>query len=230
MQTVIRWIMILMCVDTLAGCAVSQHKYSANFAAPAPMTADADGQKKTELRADRMLIWKANLTIEVANVSKAVCEATAQAEAQGGYVEQKSDQGEESASVTLRVPANVFKAAVGSFESLGKVTFRNLTGEDVTEQYVDVDAKLKNLILLRDRLKQHLDKAVDVKDIVAIETELNRVQTELDSLQGRIKSLKGQVDYSTIVLDLKRKSIPGPLGYFFSKAWWCVEKLFVIRE
>jgi len=226
MKAMISRITVLMCIAALAGCAQVSHKSYVS----GPLRAGKEGDNMTEARADRMLIWKACLTIQVTDVNKAVCEATAQAEGQGGYVEQKSDQGEESASVTLRVPSKAFKTAVSSLESLGKVTSRNLTGEDITEQYVDVDAHLKNLILLRDRLKQHLDKAADIKDIVAIETELNRVQTDIDSLQGRIKSLKGKVDYATVELNLQRKSIPGPLGYFFSGIWWGIEKLFVIRQ
>jgi hypothetical protein len=198
------------------------------------MAAVADGGKsgtaKIEVRPDRMLIWKARLTLKVADVPQAVRDATAAAESQGGFVEQNSDQGEESASVTIRVPTKKFKVAVDRFESLGKVTDRNVEGEDVTEQYVDIEARLKNNIQLRDKLKALLEKASDVKDIVSIETEMNRIQSEIDSMEGRIKSLKGKVDYSTIVLTLERKSIKGPLGYFFSGLWWGIEKLFIIRE
>ena len=101
---------------------------------------------------------------------------------------------------------------------------------DVTEQYIDVEARLKNKIVLRDRLKQLLEKATTVKDILAIETELHRVQGDIDSMEGRIKSLKGQVDYTTVTISLKRKAILGPLGYLFKGLWWGVEKLFVIRD
>lgn len=84
--------------------------------------------------------------------------------------------------------------------------------------------------MLRDRLTQLLEKAADVKDVLAIETELNRVQADIDSMEGRIKSLKGQVEYATVTLSLERKPILGPLGYLFKGLWWGVEKLFVIRE
>ena len=234
MKETTRWIMTCLCAAALSGCAVAQ-KHKSYAAASAPMAerstdTDASENDSSEVRPDRMLIWKADLTLQVENVAAAVREATVMTEQQGGFVEKKSDQGDESACMTLRIPSKKLKTAVSSLECLGKVTHRNLEGEDVTAQYVDVEARLKNKILLRDRLKFHLDKATDVKDIVAIEKELNRVQSDIDSMQGQIKALKGNVDYATIVLSVERKTILGPLGYFFKGIWWGVEKLFVIRE
>ncbi len=217
----------LACVTLLSGCVTSAKRVgsSAEIMAPAAV---ADNMAET--RPDRMLIWQAHLGIQVWSVSNAVSKATAMTERQGGFVEKKSDQGEEAASVTLRVPAKTFKTALATLESLGTVTYRNVEGEDVTEQYIDVEARLKNKIVLRDRLKQLLEKAMVVKDVLAIETELNRVQGDIDSMEGRIKSLKGQVEYATVTLSLGRKPILGPLGYLFKGLWWGVEKLFVIRE
>lgn len=210
------------------GCATVSMKGragSASFMAPAA----AEGES-AEVRSNRMLIWKAHISLEVGSVSNAVAKATALVERQGGFLETKSDHGEESADVTFRIPAGVFQSALAGLETLGRVTYRHVEGEDVTEQYVDIDARLKNKIVLRDRLKQLLDKAVEVKDILAIETELNRVQGDIDSMEARIKALKGQVDYATVTLRLERKSIPGPLGFLFKGIWWCVEKLFVIQK
>ena len=177
-----------------------------------------------------MLIWKAHLNIDVWNVSNAVSQATEIVTKNGGYIEQKNDSGNKSASLGIRIPVKLFKSAIGSFESLGTVTYRNVEAEDVTEQYVDIDARLKNRIVLRDRLRQLLAKAKDVKDILAIETELNRIQGEIDSMEGRIKLLKGQVDFATIRLTFEQKEILGPLGYAIKGLWWGLEKLFVIRD
>jgi len=186
--------------------------------------------KHNAVRADRLLIWKAGLELEVWNVSNAVAQATTLAQAQGGFVEQTSGGDEASARLRLRVPATTLKAAVGALEELGTVTYRHLSSEDVTEQYVDIDARLKNKLVLRDRLQQLLDKATGVKDVLAIETELNRVQADMDSMTARIKALKGQVDLATIEVSFTRKVILGPLGYVCKGLWWCVEKLFVIRD
>ena len=177
-----------------------------------------------------MLIWNAHLTIDVWNLSNSVAQAVSIAQQSGGYVEQRSGSGEDSASLKLRIPIDSFTNALSTFESLGTVQYRYVQSRDVTEEYIDVDARLKNLIVLRDRLRQLLDKATEVKDILAIETELNRIQGDIDSLEGRIKSLKGQVDLATIDLTLARKKILGPLGYLVKGVLWTVEKLFVIRD
>lgn len=213
---------------TVTGCATSA-RYAGTLSVNC-LDMEPESSNATEVRPDRMLIWKASMSIQVWSVSNAVNEAVALAERQGGFVEEKTDRGEESASLTVRVPAQSFKTALSSLETLGTVTYRNIEGEDVTEQFIDVEARLKNKIVLRDRLKQLLEKANEVKDILAIETELNRVQADIDSMEGRIKSLRGKVEYSTLSLNLERKPILGPLGYLFKGLWWGVEKLFVIRE
>lgn len=238
MKEITRWMTLALCFAALAGCAVNKHRYAAPVSTVSG-TAMADkapgGNDTAQVRPDRMLIWKADMTVRVADIPSAVREASATAERHGGFVEKKSEHGEDSACLTLRVPSKTLKAAVAGLGCLGKVTYHNLEGEDVTEQYIDVEARLKNKIALRDRLKLHLEKAKDVKDILAIENELNRVQSDIDSMEGQIKSLRGKVDYATIVLNLEREHkvkprILGPLGYLFKGVCWGVEKLFVIRE
>ena len=227
MKKVIHSLMALAAVACLSGCATA---YAPRAGGPLAPELGAGAGNMTEVRPDRMLVWTARLGLEVWNVSNAVHVATALAERQGGFVERKSDDGEASASLTLRIPARRFKTAVSSLEMLGTVTSRSIEGDDVTEQYIDVDSRLRNKVVLRERLKQLLEKATAIKDILAIETELNRVQADIDSMEGRIKSLKGQVDFATVTLRLERRPILGPLGYVFKGLWWGVEKLFVIRD
>jgi hypothetical protein len=186
--------------------------------------------EEVNIQSNRMMIWAASLTIEVESVSNAIREANDIANTTGGYVEQSSDAGEAYAALTLRVPASALNSTIELLESLGTVTERHLSSEDVTEQYIDVEARLKNKIALRDRLRELLEKATDVKDILAIETELNRVQADIDSMQARLKSLKGLADMATIDLAIKQKRILGPLGYLLKGLWWGVEKLFVIEK
>ena len=182
---------------------------------------------------ERMLAWKASLSVEVANVTNAALRAVALAEQNGGYLESRSDHSYGGTSLKLRLPAPAFTNAIGALEALGRVESRSVESEDVTEQYVDVEARLKNRIVLRDRLRKLLDQATEVKDVLAIETELNRVQGDVDSMEARIKALKGRVDYAVLDLYLSQQrpaKILGPLGYLLKGLYWTVEKLFVIRE
>lgn len=180
--------------------------------------------------ADRMLIWRGWLGLEVGHVSNTVARITEMTVKAGGHVENVSDEGEASASLVLRVPVNRLSSTMAALEELGTVKHRTVSSEDVTEQYVDTDARLQTMTALRDRLRELLDKAQDVKDILAIEKELGRVQADIDAMQARLKALRGQVDLASIHVSIKRQRILGPLGYAFKGIWWVVEKLFVIQD
>ena len=206
----------------VSGCTAKYMASSAEALANAPHTELLDQ--------NRMLIWRAWLSLEVSSVSDAVSHITDIAKQSGGYVESQSDSGEKRADITLRVPVDSLKPTLTSLESIGEVTSRGMSSEDVTEQYVDTDARLKTMIALRDRLRDLFDKAQDVKDILAIEKELSRVQADIDSMQARLKALKGKVDLASINISIKKQRILGPLGYLLKGAWWTVEKLFVIQE
>lgn len=225
-------ILVFFCLCIfLTGCATKAiRNENVPYADSETLVQSSENFTAEEAKPDRMLAWKAYLTIEVDNVGESMAKTVALAERFKGYVEQKSDSGEESASVRLRIPAPSLKDAVGALELLGEITYRTVSGEDVTEQYIDVEARLKNKIELRDRLRQVLASAKEVKDIIAIETELNRVQSDIDSMEGKIKLLRGQVDYASVEVTLQRKKILGPLGFVLKGFWWGIKKLFVLRD
>jgi hypothetical protein len=172
----------------------------------------------------------------VLDLAKSAEQLSARMIALGGYVEEKSDYGSQSQSFVYRVPKDAFNEALGDVERSGTVQRRHVKGEDVTEQYVDVETRLKNNLALRDRFRDLLAKAKDVKDILLIEAELNRIQSEIDSMEARMRILKDQIQMSTIRVSLQQQVPPkpatiyGPLGYLYTGAEWFVVKLFVIRE
>lgn len=183
----------------------------------------------------RMIAWRARMTIETDDLSNTVAQVTHMVDELKGIVESRSDVKSKTVRLTLQIPVGAFHSAMDQVGTFGEVTSRQVDREDVTEQHVDLDARIKNRNRLRDRLRELLDQAAEVKDILAIETELNRVQGDIDSMQARIKSLEGRVNYAQIHLTLQQKEIPpqkilGPLGWIFKGVFWTVEKLFVIRE
>ena len=82
---------------------------------------------------------------------------------------------------------------------------------------------------MRNRLKQLLNNAENVSDILQIEKELTRIQSEIDSMEGLIKTLGNNVDYAIITIQLELKTILGPLGYIAKGIGWVIKKLFIIR-
>lgn len=226
MRNRISAVLLLGIAAGLAGCASSP----LNGESRAPSLGAASDRSGGPEKTARMLVWSASLSLEVSDVGASADKAAAIAEQFKGYVDQKSDGGESSASARLKIPSASFNDAVNAVQALGDVAYSRVSGEDVTEQYVDVQARLKNKTELRDRLRLLLQKATDIKDVIAIESELTRVQTEIDSMEGKLKLLQGRVDYATIDVSFRRKKILGPLGLVLHGIWWGVEKLFVIRE
>jgi len=190
----------------------------------------ANESDEGETNIPRMLIWKAFLTIEVSDVIKTAKHVEDLVKESKGYIESKSENTEISASLVIRIPSNGLNDILKKLESLGDVTHKTLSSEDVTEFCIDIEARLKNKRALCARMRELLKQATDVQDILAIEKELSRVQSDLDSMEGRLKALKGQVNFATINVTLRREEILGPLGYLFTGVWWLVEKLFVIQD
>ncbi len=200
-----------------------------HVASPKVSSMSFEGITEKRPGSDRLIIRRASLTLEVSSICNSIMEINSIIEKTGGFVENKSIRGKESANLTLRVPSKNLTSIIDTLASLGDEKRRNISSEDVTEQYIDTEARLKNAIALRDRLKQLLSRAKDVKDILAIEKELTRIQSDIDSMEGRLKSLKGKIDFASINLYLEQKTILGPLGYVANGIGWFIKKLFVLR-
>jgi hypothetical protein len=206
------------------GWAAAPGKPIAATSAEGPLSAD------TTAGAGRMLAWAATLAVDVPDIAEAMDEVKRLTGQMGGYVQAQSGGDDHSAEFTLRLPVSAFQNGVAALEKLGEVTRRNVGCDDVTERCIDTEAQLKNAIALRDRLKQLLDRARTVDEVLIVERELTRVQSQIDSLSGRLKALRGRVSLATVHLSLRRRSVPGPVTVVFQGLGWTLKKLFVWRD
>ena len=158
----------------------------------------------TALPSTRMVIKTAALSVRVKDVPNANTRAIQLAEAGGGYVQSSSqyEEGGERADLTIRVPPEGFLALVARLEALGSVDAKSISGEDVTEEYYDLDARLENLTEVRDRLFQLLRKAAKVTDAIEVERELERVGGEVNAIKGRMKYLQAMSGLATVNVSL----------------------------
>lgn len=179
--------------------------------------------------AERLLVRHASLALDVERPSEVPPRATALATALGGYVQSASEVAGGGVHLTLRVPAPSLDAAIDSLARLGRVRSRTLRADDVTEQAVDLEARLATLRGARDRLRELQGKAATVADLLAAERELTRVQGELDGLEARLKFLRNSVALAELTLDARRPVVLGPLGVVFVGLGRLVAKLFVLR-
>ena len=89
---------------------------------------------------------------------------------------------------------------------MGEIAFKNISAQDVTEQFIDLETRLKNKRNYMDRYRALLNKAQTVKDILDIEEKISVIEEEIESTEGRLKYLNNQVDFSTLELQITRKN------------------------
>ncbi|MBI4198246.1 MAG: DUF4349 domain-containing protein [Chloroflexi bacterium] len=155
--------------------------------------------------ADRQIISQANLSLEVTTVPAAVGQVQAIAQSLGGFVEQLSSSGAEEkqyAAITIRLPQAEFFTAMDRLRALGKVQSENLGSQDVTEQFIDLEARLKSLQREEESLLSLLGRAQQISEILTIERELSRVRSDIERYQGQLNFLKRRVDLTTITISL----------------------------
>lgn len=164
----------------------------------------------------RIVIYNAGYRIVVQEIEVAIRQTEALAEELGGYV-----QSIETDTIRIRVPVASFKVATNRVEQLGRVSHHDLEAEDVTEEYVDLEARLKSAMAVRDRLKGLLEKAEDVKSALEVEKELARVGEEIERLQGKLELIKSRVAFSTITVVFERvsRTTPAPQLFQLPFAW-----------
>jgi len=148
-----------------------------------------------------MLIYTANVQMAVYEVRNSLGEVESLARSLGGFLAKRNEN-----SITIRVPASKFEDALRRIEKLGDMINRDVQVDDVTEEFNDVDIRLKNARAVRERLEQLLSKAAKVEESIQIERELERVALLIERLEGRMKFLKDRAAYSTITVTFQPRS------------------------
>ncbi len=202
--------------DTAAAAvdAASQAKAEAK---PKDASGAQDGPAPTLSAVEpRKVVYVATLTISVRDMQSAQNAAKAIADESGGYIQRQTND-----LVVLRVPAEKFEPALAAATKLGWVTFRDITSEDVSEKYTDLDIRIKNAKVLRDRLAALLEKNPNHEEVVALEKELSAATTRLEELEGQLNRLKSQVAFATLTLKFQPQpqAVPPEVRVKLPFAW-----------
>jgi hypothetical protein len=155
---------------------------------------------RTPLSAARSLIRTAELSLTVDDVTAAASGAVAAAEAVGGFQSGGSLELDEPRSgfVELRVPADRFREVFDAVAGLGDLADQRVATEDVTDQVVDLDARIAAARISVDRVRGFLDRTGNVADLAAVERELTARESALEALLGQQRVLADQVELATI--------------------------------
>ncbi|MFD7002761.1 DUF4349 domain-containing protein [Streptomyces mirabilis] len=160
----------------------------------------------TSVPAGSHIIRTASLTLQVKDVPKALDSARTAAVDAGGYVGNETTTrdggGRERTRAVLRVPTDRYDAVLSSLEGTGKVVERTAKAEDVTDQVVDVESRVKSQRVSVARVRELMDQATKLSDVVALEGELSSRESDLDALLAQQASLKDRTGLATITLSL----------------------------
>jgi uncharacterized protein DUF4349 len=162
-----------------------------------------------------------SVRLEADGLTEAMRRTVSIAEAAGGFVVTTSVEDERRglASVTVRVPADGFGRTLAQLEDLGDVQQEHVSGRDVTQEFVDLQARLRNFAAQEAVLLRLMDRSVSVSDTIRVQSHLQGVQLEIERLRGRIRFLEDQTDMSTITVNFAEAGAAAPRTGTIEKAW-----------
>jgi hypothetical protein len=162
------------------------------------------------------IIRTATLTVQVKDVPQALDKARTAAEDAGGMVgdetTDRDGRGHERSRVVLRVPQERYEQVLGDLAGTGRLIERNKKAQDVTDQVVDVDSRVKSQRASVARVRELMDKATKLSDVVALEGELSTRESDLEALLAQQASLKDRTSLATITLSLTETPVK-PAGH-----------------
>jgi hypothetical protein len=173
----------------------------------------ADQSQSMAEAMNRKILRNAELTLEVASPTEAQRKITSIAESLGGFVvtsESKQRQSPDAAtqdlevSLVIRVPAPQFGAALEQIRSAGsRVIQEKTTGQDVTEEFIDLEARIKTQRALELQFLEIMKRANKVEDALEVQRQIAEVRTEIEKLEGRKRFLENRASLSTISVSLQ---------------------------
>lgn len=161
--------------------------------APAPAVPDAE--RNDAGAQGPILIYTGVVQLSIFSVRETQEAIIALTEQAGGWV---SDRG--SHRLVVRVPAERFRSTLDAIAATGDVLQLDWNAQDVSEEYTDVQIRLRNASEMLARLEELLARAEKVEDLLAIEAQIERVTLEIETLTGRMRSLNDRIAYSTITI------------------------------
>jgi hypothetical protein len=235
-----KWIVFVLIIGLLAtGCAAGESSqawdvapdmdldYAYNESPPASGGSsdgrfnygDEYGYQQTAIQ-EQLIIRTGNMSVVVMDTEASMAALTALVNERGGWIVTSSlyQSGQAKAgTITVRIPAAEFDNLMTAVRELSiEVTRETAEGQNVTEEYVDLSARLQNLQATADRVRSFLDEAETVEDALNVNRELSRLEGEIEAMTGRLQYLSQSAAYSTLTVNMT----PDALAQPFEVAGW----------
>jgi ribosomal protein S19E (S16A) len=146
---------------------------------------------------DRQIVYTASMSLSVFNLEEATKTAEVLPESYGGYIHSMS-----RGHMIMRIPSKNLRTAMQDLEALGVVEQRSLQAQDVTAEYVDIDARVRVLEETQKQMVELLAKARTVDEALAVRQALDQITMELEVLKGRMRQLQNMISFSTLTVSL----------------------------
>ncbi len=167
-----------------------------------PMAPDSSNPSADEVKqSDRKIIKNKSMDVQTTDLDAFISELKKQVSAMGGYVENSSNY-KSSADFTVRIPADNYDAFSTVVGNLGTVTFENEYIDDVTSQYIDIEARLTALRSEQESYLRLMERAETVEEILQIQSYLSNVNYQIESYTAQLNAMKSKISYSTIRLSI----------------------------
>lgn len=166
----------------------------------------------------RKLIRNASVDLEVHSFDDAAQKAVALADGAGGYVATRNSErlpnGKMSGTLVVKVPPAALDGFLQQLHGLGEIRKQSLGSQDVTKDYFDTDARLRNARRMEDGLLDLLKNTKGrVSDLLQVERELGRVRGDIEEMQGQLKLWDSLVAYATVTIQLSEKNMDEAAAY-----------------
>ncbi|HSD85411.1 MAG TPA: DUF4349 domain-containing protein [Anaerolineae bacterium] len=192
--------------------------------------AKSSGLLASPYRANRLIIKNSEMNLLVADADQAVDRIVAIAVNSGGYVIGSRSWLQDNfkyAALTIGVPSDQFEVVQRQVRAVGVQALSDTSsGQDVSDEYVDLQARQTNLEATAARIREFLDQAKDAEQALLVNTKLTEVEAELEQIKGRMAYLKDRSAYSTMTINLEpQRPTPTPTPTA-TPAAWLPEKTF----
>ena len=187
-------------------------------AAPSKGYEEVDMVSMDDVDIERRIVREGHITLIVKDVVESMDVIATIANGMGGYVvssyKYENDDGF-AGEVSIRVPSDEFDTAFDRLRSIAdEVPYENTNSRDITEEYIDVEARLLNLEATEEQYLELLEEAKTVEEMLQVQRELSNVRSMIEQLQGRMKYLERTSDMAFISVSLEETgSIAGPWSF-----------------
>lgn len=186
--------------------------YDEELSGESYMKAPPEGEPAPQERSllEQKVIKTSYMSLEVEDFQTAADEIGLIANRYGGHVADFSAQKIKDrtiGTVTVRIPEDNFEEVIKEIEKVGDLKEENITLEDVTEQYIDLKARLENSERQEQRYLEILEMAVTVEDVLKVENQLGRIRGDIESMQGRLTYLDNRISLSTVQVQLSEPEV-----------------------